>query len=213
MKNFLLLIFIWILTFLPLKECIAQSDHLESSNSIFDIYDFQFEYYSYVRNILFDGMTDMPEIRFLALPSFSPEYVVSIEKDEDENHYLVYHIGKESIWYSEKKDKIKVEKVKREIGSESAALIKELFIEALKDTRQVEGMNQGLDGVNYFFSVSDWGPKTGTIWSPDDGTNMRELVNIGNELISIIKKSPKGEQINFQPAYITRIKKLIERIK
>jgi hypothetical protein len=213
MKQFLLLIFIGALTFLPLKECIAQSDHLESSNSIFDIYDFQFEYYSHVRNILFDGMTDMPEIRFLVLPSFSPEYVVSVEKDEDDNHYLVYHIGKESIWYSEKKDKIKVEKLKREIGSESAELIKELFIEALKDTRQVEGMSQGLDGVNYYFSVNDWGPKTGTIWSPDDGTNMRELVNIGNELISIIKKSPKGEQINFQPAYKTRIKNLIEKIK
>ena len=56
-------------------------DHLKPVGGIYDIYDFEFEYYSKVRKVLFNGLTDSPEIRFQVIPSFIPESVLDIEFD------------------------------------------------------------------------------------------------------------------------------------
>ncbi len=95
-------------------------DHLEPVGSIYDIYDFQFAYYSKVRKVLFEGLTNFPEIRFQVMPSFTPENVLDIEYDtENGKYYLVYHICEKMIWYNEKWDEIKVDKYR------SAYLVKE----------------------------------------------------------------------------------------
>ena len=82
MKRFIFLITLFTL-FTSIKTLKAQSDHLEPVTGLFNDYNFQFEYYSAVRNILFKGLSDNPEIRFIVLPSFGSEDVLDIENEND----------------------------------------------------------------------------------------------------------------------------------
>ncbi len=211
MKRVLALIFILTITFSTIK-IVAQSDHLEPANSIFNIMDYQFEYYSQVRNILFKDLDDNPEFRFLVMPSFSPEKVLNIGLNHETKKYFIsYHIGNKSIWYSENKEKIKVIKRKKEISQESVELIKELYKIAISKTKYIEKDYFGFDGVTYYFSINDHGQKTGITWSPTEGTIMAELVLIGNEIIKMTEEKESLVSIN-QDLKI-RIENLIKKIK
>jgi hypothetical protein len=193
-------------------KIVAQSDHLEPANSVFTILDNQFEYYSQVRNILFKDLDDNPEFRFLVMPSFSPEHVLNIELNYDTKKYFIsYHIGSESIWYSENKEKIKVIKRKKEITQESVELIKELYKIAISQTKFIQKDFIGLDGETYYFSINDHGQKTGITWSPPKGTIMAELVLIGNELIKMTEE--KESLVSINPELKTRIENLIKKVK
>ena len=48
-----------------------RGDHLEPVVGIFNIDDILFKYYSKVRKVLFDGLSDRPEIRYQVMPSFT----------------------------------------------------------------------------------------------------------------------------------------------
>ncbi|HKJ80494.1 MAG TPA: hypothetical protein VJ954_00610, partial [Ignavibacteriaceae bacterium] len=54
----------------------SKPNNLEPVDGIFNALNFKFEYYSKVRIILFKNLSDLPEIRFLVIPSFSPESVL-----------------------------------------------------------------------------------------------------------------------------------------
>ncbi len=208
--NRLLLLIVIILSF-SVEEINAQEDHLEPVNSIFDIYDYQFEYYSKIRKVLFDGLSDTPEISFLVMASFIPETVLRIEKDrENDKFYIIYHRCNEMIWYNDNWSKVKVTKFRKEISADNVELVKNLFKKAISKVRYPEGELFGTDGTNYYFSVNDFGQKVGTIWSPKEGSNMRKLVEIGMNLIEFTKTRKNKNQINEKLSL--DIKKLTERI-
>ena len=208
MKRVLALVFILTITFSTTK-IVAQSDHLEPANSIFNIMDYEFEYYSQVRNILFKDLDDNPEFRFLVMPSFSPENVLNIEFNREEDKYfIIFHIGSESIWYSENKEKIKVTERKKEISKKSVELIKELYKSAINKTAFIEKDYAGLDGNTYYFSINDL---TGITWSPSEGTKMAELVLIGNELIKLTEG--KESIIDINANLEQRITDLMKKLK
>lgn len=171
----------------------AQNDHLEPVESIFDEYDYRFVYHSDIRKILMNGMSDIPEVRFLIIPSFATEEVVAIEK-EDENYFIIHHRMTKSIWYTdENKEDIKVQKTKVQISKSDAQLYIDLFKVAMSKRKYPVEMNFGNDGNNYYFSVYDSPLKTGTVWSPRKGTKMKELVDIGNSLIKLALQTEKGK--------------------
>jgi hypothetical protein len=203
-------------------KIVAQSDHLEPANSIFTILDYQFEYYSQVRNILFKDLDDNPVFRFFVMPSFSPENVLNIGMNHDtKKHFISYHVGNENIWYSENKEKIKVIKRKKEISQESVELIKELYKIAISKAKYIEKEHIGADGKTYYtikkdgetyyFSINDQGQKTGITWSPTEGTLMAELVLIGNELIKMTEE--KESLVSINQELKIRIENLIKKIK
>jgi len=168
------------------------SDHLEPVDGIFNSYDFQIEYYSRVRKMLFEKLIDRPEIRFLVMPSFTPENVLDIEYDKiNVKFFLVYHICEKMIWDNKSWDKTKVIEYRKDINKESVDLIKTLFKRAISQTRFYESSMLGFDGETYYFSYSDNGLKTGSVWSPNGGTKMGRLVNIGFKLIDLTKKDDK----------------------
>ena len=211
-KTYRIIIALIFLSFIEPINAQDKGAHLEPVGGIYDIYDFQFEYYSKVRKILFNGLTDSPEIRFLVMPSFTPENVLDIEFDRDNSKYfIVYHICKKMIWYNEKWDKIKVEKYKTEIDKESVELIKSLFYIAIAQTKFPEDETMGLDGANYYFSINKFGLKSGTVWSPSDGTRMRKLVDIGYGLIKLAKTKEKLVKIDNDLR--KKIENLIEELK
>lgn len=194
-------------------------DHLEPVDGIYDIYDYRFEYGSKVRRVLFNGLIDGPEIRFLVKPSFTPENVLSIEFDrKNKKYYIIYHICEENIWYSKKWETIKVQKFKTEIDKESVALIKSLFDIAIAKVRFPEPEKDGLitsgaDGTTYYFSIfkEGYGVQAGTVWSPKNGSKMNKLVAIGNQLIELAKS--KEEIVKVDDELKKNIEKLIYELK
>ncbi|NQX81595.1 MAG: hypothetical protein HRT66_06340 [Flavobacteriaceae bacterium] len=190
----------------------AQNNYLEPVSGIYDIYDFQFEYYSKVRKVLFKGLTDSPEIRFQIMPSFTPENVLDIEFDIEKNkYYIVYHICEKMIWYNDELDKIKVYKYKSEINKESVELIKRLFEIAIFQSRFTENDRTGIDGENYYFSIYKYGMKSGTVWSPSEKTNMRKLVDIGLNMIELVKH--KDSIVKIENKLQDKIEALINSLK
>ena len=192
----------------------SRGDHLEPVRDIFNIYDFQFEYYSKVRKVLFNGLSDNTEIRFQVMPSFTPENVLEIEFD-NEKYYLIYHICKQMIWSNEKWENVKVSRFKTEIDKESVKLIKSLFSKAIAQVRFPPTMEEGkmisvgCDGENYYFTVNEfgYGIKSGFVWSPNNGTKMSKLVAIGNKLIELAKS--KKPRVKFDDKLQKEIEELI----
>ncbi len=194
--------------------CRAQTyaDHLIPDCGIYGIFDYQFDYYSNVRTVLFKGLSDKPEVRFLVMPSFTPENVLDIQKDNKEDkYYLVYRICERMIWTNKNWEEVKVKEYKAEIDFKSVQLMKSLYLKAIKQTKHPEEEELGMDGVNYYFFAWDYGLKTGTVWSPQT-PKMRQLVEIGNELINLAKKSDSSI-ISFNKNFIKDIEKLDKELE
>lgn len=201
------LLVLFILSIIGSNKAIAQTDHLEPVNSIFNISDFQFEYYSNVRNVLFNGLTGRPKVRFLIMPSFTPENVLDIEHDEKNGkYYLVYHICERMVWGNKNLKGIKVNKYKKEISVVSVRLIMNLFETAIQEVEYPKEKNRGLDGENYYFSINNYGLKTGKIWTPSENSKMGRLVKIGYELIDLTKNG--NEPCGFNDKLKTEISNL-----
>ena len=146
-----------------------KGDHLEPLKSIYDYLDSSIEYHMKVRKILLSGLSDSPEIRFLEIPSFTPENVLDIEYDRKQNkYYIIYHICEESIWYNRSKEQINVNKFKAEIDKASFVLIKKLFDMAIAGVKfsptptpkiQEDGTEMldvigTFDGTNFYITTS-----------------------------------------------------------
>ncbi|MDR2039346.1 MAG: hypothetical protein LBQ60_15590 [Bacteroidales bacterium] len=186
------------------------SSHLMPARGIYDVYDYSFEYSSRVRKILFNGLTDRPEIRFQVMPSFTPENVLDIEHDRDSNrYYIIYHICEHMIWSNKNWEEVKVNKFKSGIDYESVKLIKSLFEVATAQTRYperiinpdgTEMITLGADGTDYYFSVfiSGHGIRSGTVWSPDKGSKMEKLVAIGDKLIELVKSEKEMVAVDIE---------------
>ncbi|MGO3155611.1 MAG: hypothetical protein ACTIK4_11520 [Mesonia sp.] len=210
MKNRILLILFGVLFIIP---NINAQNNLEPVESIFDEYDFRFEYYAFVRKMLMSGMSDTPELRFLIIPSFEVEEVVAIE-ERNEKYFIVHHKMKESIWYTEKnREKIEVEKKEIEISKIDLELYHELFKIVVKNRQYPDEQTLGFDGTNYYFSVADERLKTGTIWSPSEKSKIGRLTKIGNSLINLVQTTKKENIAKLKPELIKEIKELTTEMK
>lgn len=180
---------------------------MEPNSNIFEDYDFQYEYYSQVRDLLFEGLTDSPVCQLIIIPSFSKELIWQIEYNREENKYFsITSTANHSIWYNQYKDRPKKLKQKisnNEIEKETAEIIQKLNLTAMQTVKYSDD-SQGLDGTNYYFSVSNMNTMSGTIWSPSKGSKMDKLINVSHELITETQK-----QSNLNADLIEDIKKLI----
>jgi hypothetical protein len=206
MKNIFFLLFQIIVITSVLNQVKAQDDNLKPVNGIFSEYNYQFDYYSLVRKILFRGFSNNPEARFVIIPSFSPESVLDIEKGSgNSRYYLIYHKANTNIWYNRGDKKITVDSIKAEIDYNSFLLIKTLFLTAINKVKyETDSLRSGgKDGTDYYFSVSDLGQKEGVIWSPAAGSKMNRLVEIGIHLIQLM--SEKSAIIRFDTKFSKEI--------
>ena len=209
--NRLVLIIFGILFVFPKVN--AQSEHLEPVESIFDEYDFRFEYYSLVRKVLLNGMSDTPELRFLIIPSFSVEEAVAIEK-RNGKYYIVHHKMKKSLWYTRKnKEKIGLEKKEVEISESDVKLYHELFKVAVNERKYPDKELIGFDGVNYYFSVEDVRLKTGTTWSPSENSVLDRLVDIGYSLIKLALQTKNDKIVKTDTELRNKITELTTELK
>ena len=217
MKHYILLISMIMVFSLP---CTAQEyeDHLLPEISIFNIYDFSFESKTRLRKELFNGLSHSPEIRFIVLDSFSFDAVLQIEYDREKEKYsLIYHrLMKNIVIINENGETIepKLYNSVIEIDKSSIDLIKSLFQAAINRTKwnmPTDRLTIGVDGTNYHFLVQDFGPKTGTIWSPPHDSKMGRLVMIGKRLIEFSQS--ESHTIQFDDDFKKIIMELIDDIE
>lgn len=190
-----------IFTFFTISFASSQT-HLEPVDGIFCMYDFKFEYYPKVREILLKDLYDSPEARYLILPSFSGETVVDV-MNIMEKYSLEYRKAETSIWYAHtrKNIEVNVKKITKNISKDDATLIINVFKKAILQVKYPEKKIIGYDGENYYFSAEN---KSGTIWSPQSNSKMSKLVEIGNDLIEFVL----NDKPNFDEDFIKRIQEL-----
>ena len=211
MKNLLLIIFFGLL--FNVQNIQSQNDHLEPTHSILDEGKLLGDYYTLIKKILMNEMSDYPKIRFLIIPSFSTEEVLAIE-EKNNKYFIVHHKAENSIWYTKsKKEDINILKKNIEISKEDMELILELFRSAVRNAKFPNENTIGFDGTTYYFTVEDFGLKTGKTWSPNTGSKMNKLVEIGNSLIELTKSSENKKSIELQTELIHKIKTLITELK
>ncbi len=169
--------------FLFIKELNGQN--FEPNKSIFDIYDYQFEYYSKIRTKLYTNLSDNPQVRLIVKPSFSPEYIFQIEKS-DSGYLAKVNIMSESIWYNENYNSIEVNEFVSIISEEDVKLLSKVYLKSIGKVHYPIKESFGLDGVTYNLSAWDYGLKSGEIWSPNDSLN-QTIINITSKLIQDIK--------------------------
>ena len=188
----------------------------------YDVFDGGLGYYLKIRQVLFAGLSDRPEIRFQAIPSFSPEHVLNIEFDRNSNkYYMNYHICEPMLWRNlENPEKVKVNKFRTEIDKASVALVKSLFDEAIIQARYPEIYKKDdcefvvmADGTRYLFTLGwpGYPLRSGYTRSPSEGTKMKKLVDIGYELIELAVSNK--ETVTIDDKLQMKIEKLIEEIK
>jgi len=91
------------------------------------------------------------------------------------------------IWYNKNWEKTNVFEYRKTISKESVDKIKELFKKAITQTKYYDSETIGLDGETYYFSYSDMGLRSGSVWSPNEGSKMDRLIKIGFKLIDLAK--------------------------
>lgn len=163
----------------------GQDDHLEPAKDLTKYQGQLKGYYDGIFNLLLDGLSEKPLARYLVLPSFSAEYILSVEKDSSENFKIVVHCCSENFWYSKDKSSVKVKKYDKLIDKNFALSIKKLFDKVTGQIKPTDELSLHADGTTYYFSTTSDTEEliTGEKWSPIKGSKMDKLVQVCEDLI------------------------------
>lgn len=170
------------------RNLLGQSDHLRPVQSFANLKD----YYDGLFSVLNKGLQEKPIARFTVLPSFTPEYVLSVEKDSFGQCKLRLHVLSDNYWYAPQKTALKVVERELLIPVNLANQIKTLFESVTNQIKEPTVDGRGFDGTTFYFSTPtnrDGTMITGEIWSPSEGTRMEKLVSICNDLVRAVKDS------------------------
>ena len=154
----------------------AQIDYLEPVKP-FSTYTGELgEYYRSVFSLLNTGFQKQPYARFAAIPSFSPEYAMSVEK-RNGRYTLVSNTLSRTYWQAEK-GTVTVDTKSVVISASLYQSLGAIFRLVTEQVQDLDGSTAGLDGIVYFFSSTDAKGKEmmGRKWSPMKGTLMERLV-------------------------------------
>tara|TARA_R110001632_G_scaffold232806_1_gene374673 strand:- start:28689 stop:29666 length:978 start_codon:yes stop_codon:yes gene_type:complete len=201
--------FIFILIFLCISNVEAQYDHLEPMQGVLNGYSFQVDYHQVLREKLGFDKDYIPIIRYVVTPSFDIEYALEILSDN--GTFFVKNLTfSENIWYSKKRDKIKLKKKRRIISSEDVELLDELFKTAIYAAKFSKSRIAISDGTRYIFSVFDYGLYSAQKHSPEKGTKIYELKEISELLVLETSKNKfKNISITLKNRIINLIYKFI----
>ena len=170
-------------------------DHLVPATGYFSSYDYASGYYSKVQQILLKGLTDSPMLRVVVVPSFAPEYVISLEQT-NQTYTLRCVESRTSIWgavQTKSAAPVGVESHAAVISPETARAVAEAFNAAIDQAHYPAPATRRIltDGVVYHF-VSfrvGLGLREGTAHSPAHGSNLALLVQLTGRLQQLALQS------------------------
>jgi hypothetical protein len=127
----------------------AQIDYLEPVKP-FSTYTGELgEYYRSVFSLLNTGFQKQPYARFAAIPSFSPEYAMSVEK-RNGRYTLVSNTLSRTYWQAEK-GTVTVDTKSVVISASLYQSLGAIFRLVTEQVQDLDGSTAGLDGIVYFF--------------------------------------------------------------
>jgi len=189
---------------------IEEPKYLEPIRSAFSGWHGQDDYYRNIREKLFPGSFNYL-IRVLEIPSFELEWAVSVQErdfyepgvkvkrfadgsviatragefvEPKKRYYAVYSSASEPIYNNKKISKVRVLTSERQISSELASKLLELWSSVLSKTSYSE-YGGGADGTTYYFFCRspELGLMEGSTWSPKDGSKLPlQMVRLANQL-------------------------------
>lgn len=172
----------------------AQIDYLEPVRS-FSTYTGELgEYYRNVFSLLNAGFQQQPYAYFAAMPSFSPEYAMSVEK-KNGRCLLLSNTLSRTYWQAEK-GTVKVEARSTVVSTSLYQSLGAIFRMVTSQVQDLDGSTAGLDGVVYYFASTDVKGKKliGRKWSPEKGSLMERLVQVSQSAYML----SRGENISEQ---------------
>lgn len=208
MNRFVYILF-FLLFSLPLS---AQTDYLDPVRSLSNYKGELGEYYRNVIWLLNTGFQEKPYARYVVLPSFSPEYALSVEK-RNGRCVLVSNTLSRTYWQADKKD-VKLDTQSVVISRALYHSLGSLFRLATSQVQDLDGSGDGFDGVvYYFFSTDEKGRLLkGRKWSPANGTLMNQLVQVSQSAYLLSRGSNISEDALCEEAK-SLLKKLHQRSK
>ena len=190
----------------------AQIDYLEPVKP-FTTYTGELgEYYRNVFSLLNTGFQQQPYARFVAIPSFSPEYAMSVEK-KGGRYCLVSNTLSRTYWQAEK-GTVTVDTRSVVISSSLYQSLGAIFRTVTSQVQDLDGSTAGLDGVVYYFTSTDakGTNQMGRKWSPKKGSLMDRLVLVCQSAYMLSRGEDISEQAVAEEA-AALLKELQQRTK
>jgi hypothetical protein len=163
------------------KDAHGSPQHLEPVEGVF--YQFGDDYYQRIREILIGDKRVKSLARMLTIPSFVPERVVTLIKNEKDYVVILKAVSK-PIWPDRSKGDTRVIENAQVLDETTAWLISDVFLKATNNTRYPKEEHVGLDGAAYYFSAAQYKtgsgyPREGKTWSPETESTCGQLVALG----------------------------------
>jgi hypothetical protein len=175
-----------------IQSIFGQTDNLEPVKESIISYNDSVSrcYYLNINSILLKDLKSSSLARVIVLPSFSREYVLSIEI-KNGLFYFIKRIVNKPIWRNSDLKSIKVIETNVRINDKLFKTINDLFFTALLDTQYPKEIAGELDGESYYFlAYKDfYGERIGKTWTPKKGTKMADLVYITQLIDEMIEKN------------------------
>ena len=131
----------------------AQIDYLEPVKPFSSYTGELGEYYRSVFSLLNTGFQKQPYARFAAIPSFSPEYAMSVER-KNGRYTLISNTLSRTYWQAEK-GTVTVDTKSVVISASLYQSLGAIFRLVTEQVQDLDGSTAGLDGIVYYFSSTD----------------------------------------------------------
>ncbi len=142
------------------------------------------QYNENLEKIFRENLKEDYMLRFVAKPSFNPEYAFQINKIEDANFEIAVLILHENLWNIQNNDSIQFSVISKRINCDFISSMDTLFRILTDSVSGVEAIGYGEDGVTYSFKYKSGDVvKCGEAWSPEDNSLLGDVVQICDNLI------------------------------
>lgn len=193
--------------------CLTASaqDHLEPEEGTLNQPQWRWNYAQRIREVLLKDAADYHVARMVCLPSFEPEWVVTVVREEAEDldaphsYYVEYVIAEKKLFPPKDSQGVTGKKSRASLDRETAESLNRIWRRMLRTTRYPEEPRLGADGVDYRFSrflalldrgqpepLPGW--EQGMIWTPDAESLCGELVAIGERLKAYVLARPEDRE-------------------
>ena len=202
---------------LPNAESAAQ-DFLEPETGVLSDFASIVDDYAKIKRYLLRGGDDGHEGRMICLPSFEPEWAVTLRQTGPEQWVVDLDEAREELCSAADPSAVKIVRSKSDVDAATAHSVFAVWVRMLKRVHYAEGFLGGHDGVSYHFSSGPIGDKIrcGQCWAPEQRSGGDEpvelLVTAGENLKDYVRSSKDGraERLKKLKSTIERLDKLLD---
>lgn len=164
------------------------------------------EYYKIIETKLSKNLNQNFICRYIVLPSFEQEYLMSLEKYNKGKYKLYYRKCSENYWFSKSKKNVSIIKDNLKIDSVLANLIDSVYSKSLKNMEVSKELIRSKDGVVYHFyqnnkSQITRGKTSNATWSHNENTRIQQFVKLNENLILYINGLYNLEKLKTELRY------------